>query len=249
MNHLMRAPSLEIAGPQAWLASRLLRRQVVDVSSIESVGRVADVIFDPRTCQVMALIVESNAPAQGQGFAAMISRTLTRRRELATIGLNHVIALDGDVVMVNADPFQLSVPREVERMRRLNDSCELAILTMRGTCLGALADLMLDERGVNLLGYVVNPTRQGERMLPPMPTLSSLDNPPVVVESQSKGDAPSADLAVDGPPTHLRVIPASSNVHVSESLILLVTEVEPLREEVVIITRQPEERAEPNSHS
>ena len=246
MNHLMRATSLEPVGSQTWLASRLLRRQVVDVSSVESVGRVADVIFDPRTCQVMALIVESSAPAQGQGFAAMVSRTLTRRRDVATIGLDHVIALDGDVVMVNADPFRLTVPHELERMPRLKDSCELAVLTMRGVCLGSLADVLVDQRGVNVLAYVVSPTRQGERMLPPMPMLSSLDGPLVIDESQPDVDPPDSSPAADEPPARLRMISASSNVHISESLILLVTEVEPLREEIVIITRQPEERAETN---
>lgn len=249
-HHLMHVPSLEPSGAPAWLASRLMRRQVVDVSTIEPVGRVADVIFDPRSCQVMALAVESSAPAQGQGFAAMISRALTRSRDIATIGLDHVIALDGDVVMVNADPFRLSAPREMERMPRLNDSCELAILTMRGICLGSLADLLLDQRGATVLGYVVNPTRQGELMLPPLPTLPALDEPPAVAMSQpasSAAESTPAEPSTEGasaeePSTRMRVISASSRVHISDSLILLITEVEPLRGEVVVIAPQPEER-------
>jgi sporulation protein YlmC with PRC-barrel domain len=236
MDHLMRAPTLEPVGAQTWLASRLLRRQVVDVSTIEPVGRVADVIFDPKSCQVMAIVIESIAPAQG--FVATVSRTLSRRHDVAPIGLDHVIALDGDVVMVNADPFRIAATRDLERMPRLNGSCGLAILTMRGICLGSLADLLLDQRGVSVIGYVVSPTRQGEIMLPPLPPP---DEAPDVATPQpdTTDGAASSESA-----TRMRVISASSRVHISESLILLIAEVQPLREEVVIITRQPEERAE-----
>lgn len=251
MDNLMRVPRLEPAESRAWLASRLLRRQVVNVSTIEPVGRVADVIFDPRSGQVMALAVESSAPAQG--FGATIRRALSRQRDIAPIGLDHVIALDGDVVMVNADPFRLSVARELEQMPRLNDTCELAVLTMGGMCLGSLADLLLDQRGVSIAGYVVNPTRQGELMLPPLPPLLSGDDSPLAAtpEPDGDGDAASSDKSDkdEARSTRVRVIPASSKVHISESLILLITEVEPLREEVVVITHQPEESAELNGAS
>ncbi len=154
--------------------------------------------------------------------------------------------------MVNTDPFRLSAPRDLERLPRLNESCDLAVLTMRGICLGSLADLLLEQRGATIAGYVLNPTRQGELTLPPLP--------PLLNEPAQSAAAPDAETTTDGEnaapsgedtpapgvfSTRARVIPASSRVRISESLILLVADTEPLREEeVVVVPQQPEERIE-----
>ena len=204
----------------AWLASRLLHRQVVDVSTVEPVGRVVDLIFDPKAAQVMALVIQP--VTLERDLVAMIGRLFTGRRTLATIGLDHIISMDSDVVMVNTDPFHLTTSREIERMPRLNTICEMAILTMRGTSLGSLADLVLTDQGTNVAGYVVNPTPAGEQTLP------SLDDM-----------APHAAAPASASAPRTRVIPASSNVRIGESLILLVAAIEPLRDEVVVVTSEP----------
>ncbi len=213
--------ALQPAVETAWLASRLLQRQVVDVSAVEPVGRVVDLIFDPRACQVMGLAIQPTPQQRGP-----LGRLFNRRRSAAIVGLDHVISMDGDVVTLNANPFRLTPSRELERMARLNTICEMAILTARGTSLGSLADLLLEDQGTTVTGYVVSPTPAGEQALPLLDDLASLTPAPA-----------------SGPLPHMRVIPASSNVRIGESLILLVSEVEPLREEVVIVSQPAPERA------
>ncbi|HEX9037750.1 MAG TPA: hypothetical protein VF808_12265 [Ktedonobacterales bacterium] len=212
---------LHPATEQAWLASRLLHRQVVDASSIEPVGRVADLIFDPIAGQVMGLVV---APAEES--RGLFARLFKRRRAGGTIGLDHVISMDGDVVMLNADPFKSTAPRELERMPHLNVICEMAILTMRGSCLGSLADLVLEDRGTRVTGYVVTPTALGEQTLP------MIDD---VAPDALAGVEPAANGRSPAP--RMRVIPVSGNVRIGDSLILLVAEVTPLHEDVVIVSQ------------
>ncbi len=216
------------ANETAWLAGRLLKRQVVDVSGVEPVGRVVDLVFDPKSRQVMGLVVAS-ADGWSTPFAPL-TRLLKRRRGVAPVGLDHIIAMDGDVITLNANPFRLpasSRVREMERMPRLSDICEMTILTMRGMSLGALADLLLEDQGTTVAGYVVNPTMAGERALPPLDSLF-----PLVDSKPASAANP-----------RVRVIPASSDVRVGDSLILLVSEVKPLREEVIVIPLEAAARA------
>lgn len=221
------APEPEPEGETAWLASRLLQRQVVDVSAVAPVGRVVDLIFDPRASQVMGLVIQS--ASERRGPLALLGRLFNWRRSVAIVGLDHVISMDGDVVTLNIDPFRLTPPRELERMARLNTICEMAILTVRGTSLGSLADLLLEDQGTTVTGYIVSPTPAGEQALPALDELTSIASAPA-----------------SGPAPHMRVIPASSNVRIGESLILLVSEVEPLREEVIVIPQQTAVRAKSN---
>lgn len=223
--HVERMEQLERFSPSwpvsetAWLASRLLRRQVVDVSAAEPVGRVVDLVFDPQSCQVMGLVIQ---PADEQrGLFAPVGRLFGRGRAAATVGLDHVISMDGDVVMLNTNPFRLTPSREMEQMPRLNAICEMAILTMRGTSLGTLADLLLEEQGTTIAGYVVSPSAAGEQALPPLQDL-----------------APLAGELESVPTPRLRLIPASSHVRIGESLILLLSDIEPPQAEVVIVVPQ-----------
>jgi sporulation protein YlmC with PRC-barrel domain len=197
-----------------WLASHLLRRQVVDVDSVAPAGRVVDLIFDPDTFLVMGLIIESSE----RGRVSALGRLFKRRNSVAYVGLDHVIAMDGDVVTLNTNPFNLAQSRDMERLPRLNATCEMAILTTRGTCLGTLADLLLDDRGTVISGYVVSPTAAGEETLPAFTDLS-------IVQP-------------GGTDRRMRIIPADSPLRIGESLIMLLGEVAPLRE-FVVVTPQP----------
>ena len=218
---------LQPAAELPWLASRLLRRQVVDAATIDQVGRVVDLIFDPIAGQVMGLVIEgAGEPRAPRG---LLGRLFKGRRATATVGLDHVISMDGDVIMLNADPFKAPASRELERMPHLNAICEMAILTMRGSCLGSLADLVLEDQGTRVTGYVVTPTAFGEQTLPYLEDVAPVAG---LVEDDEDSAGNGAKIA-----PRLRVIPVSGHVRIGESLILLVAEVTPLREDVVIVSQ------------
>jgi hypothetical protein len=92
----------------------------------------------------------------------------------------------------------------------------MPIVTMRGVCLGELADLLLQDRGAMIAGYVVNPTQEGEDVLPTL-------------------DAQVAAVAgINSDERALHVIPPNSRLRVGPSLIMLLEELPPLRELVVV---------------
>lgn len=225
---------------RSWLASCLLQRQVVNVSTLEPLGRVVDVIFDPERAQVVGISVQ--AQTAPQGFVSAIGRALGRRNDIGLIAIEHIVALNGDVVMVDVDPKRNASAPAFEGMSRLNEVCELVILTTYGMSLGSLADLLLDYRGSGVVGYVVKPTELAESLLPP---LEDLEQPEPYSAHVVDATPPAPNL----PAARLRVIPATSRVRFGDSLILLVTEVEPLQRKVVVITPQAGDRTEPRSVS
>lgn len=234
MDEQPRSPALLSLPPQSerpWLASRLLQRQVVNVSTLEPLGRVADVLFDPVNCQVAGVIIHREPAPRGVGGA--IGRIFGRKGDSGVIPLDHIMSLNGDVVTVNADPASLDIASNFEGMLSLSEVCELVILTTYGMSLGSLADLLLDHSGSAIRGYVVKPSELAQSSLPQLTDLvdvddSDADDPDVV-------DAAPQTLALPAP--HLRVIPASSRVHFGESLIVLVSEVEPLQQRVVVVSQ------------
>lgn len=235
---------------QPWLASRVLQRQVVNALTLEPVGRVSDVVFNPQSCQVTALIVRTTAAGSGggEGLLERARRAVGQRRTVGALGIDHVIALNGDVVMADSDPVApavLPAPEPEHAPAReaclLCEVCELTIITLHGMCLGVLADLLLDERGTRVTGYVVTPTRYAESVLMPLEEVVHSVPPPADPEhGASASRAPEAALpsTVSSDP-HIRVIPASGRVRIGEFLILVVEEVEPLRQEAVVVSSQP----------
>lgn len=231
-----------------WLASRLLQRRVVNASTVESVGRVSDVEFNPQSCQVSALIVRAAAGdgggSGGEGPLDLARRVVGQRRTVGILGIDHLIALNGDVVMADSDPFALpptARPAPKPALQRetclLSEVCELTIVTLHGMCLGVLADLLLDERGTHVTGYVVTPTKFGEAVLMPLEEKvqaepPAIEGPGVIVAEASKAASPDQKA----PDPHARVIPASPRVRIGASLILVVEEVEPLRQDPVIVS-------------
>lgn len=234
-----RALAARASGGQPWLASRLLHRQVVNASTLEPVGRVSDVVFNPKTCQVTALIV--HATTAGDGLLAAARRAVGQRRAGGAIGIDHIVALNGDVVIVDSKPVASAVllapqqPSEREACL-LCEACELTIITIHGMCLGELADLLLDERGSLVIGYVVAPTKYAESLLLPLEAVLPAEPPHTEQEVSAAVALPSSGSSMDA---HVRVIPASPRVRIGESLIVVVEEVEPLRQDAVIISSQP----------
>lgn len=216
---------------QPWLASRLLRRQVVNVSTIEPLGRVADVLFDPINGQLAGVIVHREPAPRGVGAA--IGRIFGRQGDSGVVSLEHVMSLNGDVVTVNADPARLNMASNAEAILSLNDVCELVILTTYGMSLGSLTDMLLDHSGSTIIGYVVKPSELAQSSLPRLADLAEFDDSGA--EDPDVVDAAPQTLALPAP--HLRVIPASSRVHFGESLIMLVSEVEPLQRRVVVVSK------------
>lgn len=241
--------TLPAGNGQTWLASRLLNRQVVNASTLEPVGRVSDVAFDPESCLVTALCVQPE-PSPG-GFAATVGRRLGRRGAVASVGREHIISLNGDVIMVDSDPV-----RSMGHAARLREVCELTILTLHGMCLGSLADIILDNRGSVVTGYVVNPTRHAEALLPPLEELEQssrqqaqpAEQPEQTEQTESEADASADSVESALPAASLRVIPASPRVRIGDSLILVVEEVEPLRQEPVVISSQSGAHTERTAH-
>jgi sporulation protein YlmC with PRC-barrel domain len=238
---------------QVWLASWLLNRQVVNASSLEPVGRVNDVVFDPMTRRVVALNIQSSVPLES-GPVAAIRRMLGRPSVGRYVTLDHILSLNGDIVVVDAAPARLGTHR-VTRMPHLCQVCELAIITLHGICLGSLADVLIDAKGSELAGYVVNPTKQAEALMVPLDQIdlapaarpaSQPAEPGDTTETGSgAGDAPDAQLpaanaspAIDPSLSHLRVIPASPRIRIGDALIMVYEEVEPLYKEAVVVTSQ-----------
>lgn len=243
-------------GPeQVWLASWLLNRQVVNAATLEPAGRVNDVVFDPMTRQLVALNVQPSLQLEA-GTLARIRRVLNRSGEARYVTLNHILSLNGDIVVVDAAPGRAASQR-VARMPHLCQVCELAIITLHGICLGSLADVLVDAKGSEIAGYVVNPTKQAEALMlsidqvqlaPEMRLTSQPQSPQEAADtdldmSDGAGVKPSAtNTAPEKDPSlsHLRVIPATPRIRIGDALIMVYEDVEPLYREAVVITSQPE---------
>ncbi len=88
------------------------------------------------------------------------------------------------------------------------------------------------------MGYVVKPSELAQSSLPQLADLVGFDDSGAEdpdAEVPDVVDAAPQALALPAP--HLRVIPASSRVHFGESLIMLVSEVEPLQRRVVVVSQ------------
>jgi hypothetical protein len=194
------------------------------------------------TCQLVALKIQSVLLPE-TGPIATIRRAFGRSRLGGYVGLDHILSLNGDVVIVDAAPGRATSQR-VGRMPHLCEVCELAIITLHGMCLGSLADILVDAKGSGLVGYVVNPAKQAEALMMPLESVvSTVRTQSTVTTSASPDDAPDVTDAppeVAASPSHLRVILASPRVRIGDALILVVEDVEPLRNEAVMITSRAE---------
>lgn len=216
-----------------WLASYLLERQVVNSTTLKPLGRISDVAIDAERSQLAGVTVRLGDDSRG--LAALLRGTPRRRRSDGLAPLDHIVALDGDVALVNAAPIrQKREAGPFEQMLFLNDICERAILTKTGRSLGILADVLLDGAGTLILGYVVQPTELAKEMLP-------LVGDVALSEARQTG----ADPAYTPPAAKMRLIPATWRVRFGPSVIMLVNEVEPLTPKIVVIEQEAREPVAP----
>lgn len=227
-----RSASARPRGP--WLASYLLDRQVVNSATLTPLGRVSDVALDPERGQIEGLTVRLGADPRG--LAALLRGAPRRRKRDGLITADHIVALDGDVVLVDADPTQQAAgANPFDGRPFLNDICERAILTRTGRSLGILADVLLDTEGNLTLGYVVQPTELATETLPLVADVALAQVPAPVEDDDGAAGARPAYIP---PAAKMRLISASQRVRFGPSVVMLVNEVEPLTPKLVVIAQQ-----------
>jgi sporulation protein YlmC with PRC-barrel domain len=223
-------PTLPAAAGRGWRASRLLRRPVVNVRGVAEIGRVSDVVFDPENSRLAGLAIDT---AAGDGRLATFARRAFTAPNADYIPVERIVALNGDVATVDVEPGQLA---RMERLPRLSQVRDLLIITLHGMGLGRMVDLLLDESGALVTGYLINPSRKAARTIPTAE--------PAEAEDASDTTAPAEASAPL--PAHLRIIPASPRVRFGPALILVIDVVAPLigREVRIEIPDGVEQRAD-----
>lgn len=205
-------PTLPAAAGRGWRASRLLRRPVVNVRGVVEIGRVSDVVFDPESSRLAGLVIDT---AAADGRLAAIARRAFTTPNADYIPVERIVALNGDVAMVDVEPGLLA---RMGRLPRLGQVRDLLVITLHGMGLGRMVDLLLDESGAVVSGYLINPSRKAARTIPTAE--------PAETEEASDTTAPAEASAPL--PAHLRIIPASPRVRFGPSLILVIDVVAPL---------------------
>lgn len=204
-----------------WRATLLARRQVVNVRLGHEMGRVVDIVFDPDARQICGLLFE---PAgRESAFGEFARRAFGGSFGLTYVGVDHIIALDADVVTVDLDPAEPPSARSSTPHPRLSAVLGFAVVTIQGRWLGRLADLLLDATGRHVLAYLVAPeTRAGVR---DRVSLQRVAAPQALRDSDGTEDgsaeAPNASDASAPPTAAPLVIPASEDVRVGRDLIIV----------------------------
>lgn len=238
----------EIASPRAaparprgpWLASYLLDRQVVNAETLTPLGRVSDVALDPGRGQVEGLAIRLGEDPHG--LAALLRGAPHHRKRDGYVAADHIVALDGDVALVDADPVHPTHDADpLAGLLFLNDICERAILTKTGRSLGILADILLDTEGRLALGYVVQPTELATETLPLVAEVALAEAPPPAEVEEGEAAPP----AYAPPAPKMRLIPSSQRVRFGPSVVMLVNEVEPLAPKLIVIAQAANEGRRP----
>ncbi|WIG58724.1 MAG: hypothetical protein OJF49_001470 [Ktedonobacterales bacterium] len=215
-----RAPEAQqsTADQHNWRASLLLRRLIVDLRTIESIGEVADVVFDPVSCRLAAVgLAARDTESATSPVVTMARRMFGGVHTLTYISVERIIALNGDVVTVDTEAPHPGNLQHVDRLPHLSQTRDLPVITLRGRRLGKLVDLLLDSDGGRITGYLIKPTRFAT------PLTNAYEEP----VSASEDDEDHRTEGQDGPaapelaPSKLRVIPASPQIRVGRALIIV----------------------------
>ncbi len=201
-----------------WLASRLIHRPVVHARLVAQTGDVVDVVFSPESRQVVGLLV-GTAGAKS-GILDLLRRILGIDFGLTFVPVERVLALNGDVVMVDTEvghgaefvrPFP---PIAIRHLPRLRASFGFPALTMQGQQLGRFADLQLDAEGRSVAGYVV--AREPIASSPPS-GIAPTPRP----QATAPASLPPVAAPVPAPPAAPLMIPTRFRVRFGRGLIVV----------------------------
>lgn len=162
---------------EGWRASTLLGRAVVHLERVEHIGEVADVVFDTQQRRVVGILIGPKG-AEGPVMDAL------RRMVGGTFGLTYVaaediVALNGDVVMIQPRPARR---HGSGRLPSLRSTQGLSVVTMYGRRLGHFADLLLDDEGRAITGYLLDaPARPQPRQGAPAPNEDTKRSEPLII--------------------------------------------------------------------
>jgi sporulation protein YlmC with PRC-barrel domain len=210
-----------------WRAALLAHRPVVDVRNVEQMGDVADLVFDPHSRQLVGLLLQ-RAGAEGT-VVEMARRALGSAWGLRFVPIERVIALSGDVVTVDPTHAPTAPFDPAAHQPRLSKVAGFAVVTTRGQRLGRLVDLLLDDGGRHIQGYLVEP---GGRGVAPQRTASvwtrvmaTQDEPAQDEPAQdepAQDDTAEAEPPAGAPrPAELMVVPATLDVRVGRNLVII----------------------------
>jgi sporulation protein YlmC with PRC-barrel domain len=160
-------------------------------------------------------------------------RAVGRDLGLAFVPVDQILALDADIVMVQAGRSRrlgLSGSPRATRWPQLRLVQGFAVVTMWGQRLGRLVDLVLDPSGRRVTGYLINPSTDAPRPVQPglRPLLTSRRTP----EKPSKGtrtpepepepqSQSQSQSQSERAPSSLLVVPTSAHVRVGRDLIVV----------------------------
>jgi sporulation protein YlmC with PRC-barrel domain len=208
-----------------WQASRLIHRPVVHARLVARAGEVVDVVFSAEGRQVVGLLVGS-AGAES-GLLELLRRLLGGDFGLTFVPVERVLALAGDVVMVDTDAahggelLRALMPIPIRHLPRLRTSSDFAVLTMQGQRLGRFADLLLDATGRRIMGYVVMPDPLAP--VPPVAPAPPNTVPAPHVQGVSVAAPPPPSVAAQQPVPAAQpfVIPARFRVRFGRGIVVV----------------------------
>lgn len=235
-----------------WRASLLLHRQVVNARTVEVIGSVVDVVFRPETCRLAAIALVG--PEEARAVSSVARRVLGGNpRNLNYIPAERIVALNDDVVTVDCDPAHPAGGSQLARLPHLSQVDHLPVVTLHGMRLGKMVDVLLDNLGGTITGYLIAPTRRGAAVtVRPDDSYDLRQDQETLAPEECAGDPGQypddagdyvAEDSVRPPslseplPGTLRIVPASPRVRVGRALILVVEDVAPLVTEDVVVGR------------
>ncbi len=217
------ADILEPARTDEWRASQLFHRPVVHALRVEHVGEVWDVAFDPESCELAGLLL--GPPGPEGNVLDMVRRAVGRDFGLTFVPASQILALNGDVVMVEAARAHgsrmagFSGAGRATRWPQFRQVQGFAVVTIQGHRLGRLVDLVLDASGRHLTGYLINPAVPDQRA--PQSTARPFRTAKRARTSGGNTDTRAAEPSAAAPASSasLLVVPASAHVRVGRDLI------------------------------
>lgn len=208
--------ALEPGRTEGWRAQLLAHRPVVNVRQGEQMGTVADIVFDPQSSQIAGVLIQPARPEAA--LLGMARRAFGGGPGLTFVAADHVIALNGEVVTVDLEEGSAGRQTPLGPLPRVSKIWGFAVVTTRGQRLGRFIDLLLDEEGRRIVGYLVEPGGRGAAPHRGPEPSSATEHAAAEAVPQETGvvEAPAGE-----PTSPLVVVTASPNVRVGRDLIVV----------------------------